>query len=138
LPWTLADFSQLLRIEIPSLVAIVVCWVGARHTQVWDDQLYWVIGSIAAVLVAGVGWGIWLLVGARALRARQRRLAEIVEGLAATPSVSTIRSGQLVSARAMLHFHRPDCPLMAGKRATVGSAEAHAQSGRVACGVCQP
>ena len=76
-PWVLRDFGRLVRFEVLAFVAIVVCFVGARHTHDWDRQLYWIVGAMAAMLVSGVGWVVWLLVATRRLRQRQRRLATL-------------------------------------------------------------
>ena len=44
-PWSLDDFARLARFEIPSFIAIVACFVGAKHTETWDNQLYWIVGA---------------------------------------------------------------------------------------------
>lgn len=134
-PWTPADFARLVRFEGPSLIAIVVCFVGARHTTDWGTQLYWVVGAMAAMLLAGAGWTSWLLVGSRNLRRRQRRLVE----LAPRPEpahVTEASSDRLVTAPGMTHFHRAGCLLTEGRTVTSGRREAFVKQGRTACGVC--
>jgi hypothetical protein len=134
-PWRIEDAARLARFEIPSLIAIVVCFVGAKRTDTWDNQLYWIAGAMAAMLLAGAGWTEWLLVGTRALRRRQRRLAEVTSGLtvARRPDVVT---DVLVTGPKMTHFHRTDCPLVRGRAASTGSSEDFEARGLTPCGVC--
>jgi len=134
-PWKVDDFARLARFEIPSLIAIVACYIGAKHTETWDNQLYWVVGAIAAMLLAGAGWTGWLLVGSRALRRRQRQLAEVTVrfGLRKSPQASFEVT---VTGPKMTHFHRPDCPLARGRKVTTATAEEQLARGLTPCGVC--
>ena len=135
-PWTLDDFARLARFEIPSFIVIVSCFVGAKHTDTWDNQLYWIVGAMAAMLLAGAGWTGWLLVGTRALRRRQRRLAELTSEYAATHRPPAISTELTVTGPKMTHFHRPDCPLARGRDVTWAPADEHLAEGLTACGVC--
>jgi hypothetical protein len=121
---------------VPSFIAIVVCFAGARQTETWDHQLYWVVGAMAAMLLAGAGWTGWLLVGSRELRHRQRRLAVLTAGMATPEVASVFTSDVTVAGRGMTHFHRPDCPLAQGRPVTSASAEEHTAKGLTPCGVC--
>jgi len=134
-PWSLDDFARLARFEIPSVIAIVVCFVGAKHTESWDNQLYWIAGAMAAMLLAGAGWTGWLLVGTRALRWRQRRLGELTSQFSVVrrPVVTT---DVLVTGPKMTHFHRADCPLAHGRAVKHGSSDQFEARGLTPCGVC--
>jgi hypothetical protein len=134
-PWRLADLGRLARFEVPSLIAIVVCFVGARHTDNWGHQLYWIVGAIAAMLLAGAGWTAWLLVGARSLRRRQRRLGELTS-LLVPPPTRPMGPDRLVTARGMTHFHRVGCLLTEGRKLTSGQRKTLVARGLTPCGVC--
>ena len=134
-PWSLPDFARLARFEVPSVIGIIVCFVGAKQTDSWDNQLYWIAGAIGLMLLAGAGWTGWLLVGTRALRRRQRRLAELTSQFAVVrrPHVAT---DVLVTGPKMTHFHRADCPLAHGREVSTGAAEDFEARGLTPCGVC--
>jgi len=134
-PWSLGDFARLLRFQVPGIIAIVACYIGAKHTSDWDHQLYWVVGAMGAMLFTGAGWTAWLLVGTRALRRRQRRLTELTSRMA-TPRQARFSEGVSVAGPKMTHFHRPDCPLARGREVAVATPGEHLARGLTPCGVC--
>ena len=134
-PWSLRDLARLVRFEAVAFIAIVVCFVGARHTHSWDAQLYWIVGGMAAMLVSGVGWATWLLIAARGLRIRQRRLAEIT-GRMAPEAPAAVADSALVTADGMKHYHRTGCLFVADRPVTTASATQHAARGLAPCSVC--
>jgi hypothetical protein len=134
-PWTLGDFGRLIRYQVPSFIAIVACFVGARQTNSWDQQMYWVVGAMAAMLFAGASWTSWLLVGARELRQRQRRLVVVTSRFATVPE-PTLTDDVTVTGRGMTHFHRPGCPLTHGRPVDTASPDEHRGRGLTPCGVC--
>jgi len=44
----------------------------------------------------------------------------------------------LMAADGMRHFHRPDCPIAAGRNWAPLPRVTHERAGRTACGICQP
>ena len=134
-PWLLRDLARLIRFEAVAFIAIVVCFVGARHTHSWDAQLYWIVGGMAAMLVSGVGWATWLLIAARGLRVRQRRLAEITAALAPAASAAVLGSA-LVTAKGMKHYHRKGCVFVEHRPVTAATATQHAARGLAPCPAC--
>ncbi|HVU73625.1 MAG TPA: hypothetical protein VHE83_11750 [Mycobacteriales bacterium] len=141
LPWALRDLSRLVWFEVVSLIAILGCFVGARHTHVWDHQLYFIVGGITALLLAGAGWATWVLIGARALRDRQRAVATAVLPLIAAAEPASATTGGdpiLVSGPGMTHFHRVGCAFTEGRAVTPASAAAHVRAGLTPCGICRP
>lgn len=137
LPWTYADLQRLARTELLSFLGLVVCFVGARNTRSWDDQLLWIVGAFAAMLLAGWGWTGWMLAGSRALRARERsalaRGRRIADARRAAPV-----AGLVVTAEGMTRYHRPDCVFVRGREIVAGTAEQQTARGLVACGACRP
>ncbi|HVU72787.1 MAG TPA: hypothetical protein VHE83_07485 [Mycobacteriales bacterium] len=138
LPWTYADLQRLVRTELLSFLGLVVCFVGARNTRAWDDQLLWIVGALAAMLLAGWGWTGWMLAGSRALRARERAALARGGAIAARRRRRSHATGLVVTAAGMRHFHRPDCVFARDRPTTAATAEASAAQGLIACGACRP
>lgn len=140
LPWVLSDLSRLAVFQVLSLVALIFCYAGADQSGVYDHELYWVVGGSAAVMVSGLSWMAWLLVGARSLRARQRRLDELTARLFTAEKETTTphAPSELVSLPEMTRYHRPDCPLIRNKQAMPAAMAEHVRAGRTPCGVCAP
>ena len=134
-PWALRDLARLIRFEAVAFIAIVVCFVGARHTHGWDARLYWIVGGMAAMLVSGVGWATWLLTAARGLRIRQRRLAELTAALAPEARAAAMGSA-LVTAKGTTHYHHPGCVFVEGRPVTTATAAKHAARGLAPCPAC--
>ena len=141
LPWTFSAFSRFVLVQALMLVAILACFVGARHTKVWDHQLYWIVGAIAALLVAAGSWTVWLANGARGLRIRQHAtdvaIAPLAERFTSAPA-SGIAGSALVSGPDMRRFHRADCPLVGNKAVVEVAADEVVAEGKLPCGVCLP
>ena len=143
LPWALPDVQRLIRITLATLFVVLACFAGARNTAVWDDQLYWLVGAIAAMLVASYSWTLWILTGARALRIRQRALDVTARELIAVLRPAAVVGGDVdvqvigtfLTAPGMTRYHRAGCQLIRGRathvvQAGVGDLEP--------CGMCLP
>ena len=140
LPWSLRDLSRLIWFEIVSVLAIIGCFVGARHTQGYNDRLYWIVGGIVALLLAGAGWATWVLIGSRALRDRQRAFVAAAAPLVASASAPPVVGGEvvLVTGPGMTHYHRVDCVFVQGRPVGAASKAALVRDGLTACKVCAP
>ena len=139
LPWSLNDLTRLTWFLIISGVVIVGCAAGAGQTSVYDHQLLWIVGAAVALMLSGLGWTRWLLIGSRNLRMRQRRLASITARLgAASPSATGVAEVLLVAGPGMKRYHRVDCALVKDMPVRQASRDAHVRDGRWPCGVCSP
>ena len=140
-PWTFSAFSRFVLMQVLMLVAILACFIGARHTRIWDHQLYWLVGAITALLVAAGGWTVWLANGARGLRVRQlatdAAIVPLAERFTSAPASGIARSA-LVSGPDMRRFHRADCPLAETKAVVEVAADEVVAEGKLPCGVCLP
>lgn len=126
---------------------MVLAWYRASGTVAVEDQVRWAsVGLAGAMLVAVAGF-VAVAVAHRRLRLRFRSVeATLVpclarRGAAAGSSAHPTVTGNgvgLVAAPNMRHFHRPDCPLAAGKAARPASGADHERAGRRACAVCAP
>ncbi len=134
-PWALGDVGRLIRYQGAGFVAIVVCYVGADQTKAWNSQLYWIVGAMAGMLVAGASWVMWLLVAARGVRQRQRRLERVTAQLAAVRRAG-VTDDVLVTGAGMTHFHRASCVFVEGRRVTEAPAARHTARGLTPCKVC--
>ena len=140
LPWSLRDLSRLIWFEIVSVLAIIGCFVGARHTQGYDHRLYWIVGGILALLLAGAGWATWVLIGSRALRDRQRAFVAEAAPLVESASTPFVVDGVvlLVSGPGMTHYHRADCVFAQDRPVAAAKRAAHVRNGLAACRICAP
>src|SRR5438876_11948541 len=67
LPWQPAALLAVLATTAVGFVVIGVGWLGASGAVAPHRQIVWLDVAAAGVLVAGVGNGLWLLAGRRAL-----------------------------------------------------------------------
>jgi hypothetical protein len=105
-----------------------------------DEQVSWsALSLIGAVLVCAAA-GLAATSGERVFLLHLHRLAAAVEvhgPRSATGFASAVASGDsLVAAPTMSRYHRPGCPLAAGKATAPDSRAAHERAGRRPCGVC--
>ena len=123
-------------------VAMAVSWGGSARTLRVGNQADWatfgVAGSAAVVLAAL----LWVLAARRMV---ERRLGQLLARVDVagdpTPGTADWTAGadtRLVASAAMAHYHRPGCPLAAGKAVTPASRTGHETAGRRPCGVCRP
>ena len=143
LPWQPAELLAVLATTAVGFVVIGVGWLGVSGAVATHKQIVWIDVAAAGVLVAGVGNGLWLLAGRRALGERRRRLTAAIAGddaPAATASVTleVVRNDRLVAGPRMTRYHREDCILVGDKSVRAAGREAHERAGREPCGVCAP
>jgi hypothetical protein len=138
-PWSSADVFVLAGAGVLGVVLLVVSWIGTSASDTLGEQTGWIgigIGSLAAVALGG---SHWLLQGRRAVGRRRRvwMTAERARRTAARRAGAPVANAGFVAGGAMTRYHRPHCPLVAGKQVAVASRGAHEQAGRRPCGVCQ-
>lgn len=126
---------------VGGVAAMLVGWIQVSASSHVDEQVSWsAISLIGAVLVC-TGAGLAATSGERVFLLHLHRLAAVVDtgGSASATSAGTagaVSGDQLVAAATMSRYHRPDCPLAAGKAVTADSRAAHERAGRRPCGVC--
>jgi len=138
-PWRLGDAMSLVTLNAVGIGLVLTGWYVAAGRLLFHDQVSGANVAIAGIIVAGVGNGVWLLTGRRAVGLRRRTLAEAIErryrGRARPVAEATVK---LVAARGMTRYHRPDCVFVAERRVTANQRETHESRGRTPCGVCPP
>ena len=142
-PWDRGDLVRVIAIVAIGAVVCAVAWTGASGHAELKDQKGWVAVGVAGFLVAVAGQSRWLRQGRRAVAAHAARVMGDVAAL--TPDSSprgTPRAvspeQHLVATDGMRHFHRPDCPIAAGRGWAPLPRRAHEAAGRTPCGICRP
>ena len=137
--WSRADLVRL-TIGIATGGAVVaVAWNGAATRSQLDDQTGFVILGVAGFLVAVLAQSVWLKRGRRAVGAYATTIQASVAALVEQPSVTPMREAEgLVATGDMRHFHRPDCPIAAGRGWSAEPRRSHEATGRTPCGICTP
>jgi len=122
------------------VVAMLVAWTRVSATVHVDRQISWTGLSLVGAVLVCTGAGLAATSGERVFLLHLHRLGAALavnDGSAAAAD----RPGQfsqdgLVASPTMSRYHRPGCPLAAGKPVTADSQAAHERAGRRACGVC--
>ena len=138
-PWRLGDAMSLVTLNAVGIGLVLIGWYVAAGRLLFHDQVSGANVAIAGIIVAGVGNGVWLLTGRRAVGLRRRTVAEAIErryrGRKRPIAEATTT---LVAAKGMTRYHRPDCVFVAERRVTANKRETHESRGRTPCGVCRP
>lgn len=123
--------------------ATIVAFAEASATIRVDRQVDWVALGVAGASTVCLAMVLWVLAGRRAIAARVEALASIQppeRGPVERTVVETQTRGVdgLVATDNMIRYHRPFCPLVAGKTARPATRAAHEAAGRRPCGMCEP
>jgi hypothetical protein len=139
-PWTIGDLSAVVTGETLGLVAILLGWYAAAGRATPGRQTAWIALGGAGLIVAGAGNAVWLRRARRSVARRRAAVLADCEALvdhrqaAAAPDPRPVALALAGAQR----FHRPDCPLVAGKPVTTATARAHERASREPCAVCAP
>ena len=131
---------SLLTLNAVGLALVVAGWYVAAGRLLFHDQVSGANVAVAGVIVAGVGNGLWLLTGRRALGLRRRAVAGAIERQyrerpgPEPPAQATT----FVASKAMTRYHRPDCVFVAERPVVARTAKTHQKQGRTPCEVCRP
>lgn len=141
-PWRLTDVFVLYAGAVVGATVVLLGWWGASGSLALSTQVMWVTVGVAGVLFAGVCSTAWLVSGRRAVGQRQQQLLGAWASVAAAaPAAATddepvTADRPIVTGSGMTRYHRPDCPLVAGKDvAPIAAPDAAALR---PCGVCRP
>lgn len=141
-PWTFEHRLRWFASSVIGLGLILAAYWGASGTGDTHRQTFWLNVCAFGALVAGAGNGIYLLRGHRALRLARQAIflppvpAEATAGVARR--VAPVPGGRLVAVAGTIRFHRIDCPMVAGKKPTVGLRDGYLEEGRLPCEICRP
>ncbi|HKN39694.1 MAG TPA: hypothetical protein VJ456_11350 [Acidimicrobiia bacterium] len=141
-PWRSADLLRAAALAGAGLAGLALTWSGAAGRADWVDELPWACAGVAATTVAVLGLVSWLVAGLRRVRRLRCDVLPLVQAAAAVrPAVrpaaaAPLADGGFVTAPGMTRFHRPACPLAAGKPVRPLRPGEAGGAGLVPCGVC--
>jgi hypothetical protein len=146
-PWRADDLIRWISASALASVLIVVGWYVAAGQAGDSRQVVPLNLAVGGAVVGGVANLAWLLRGWHAVGERRKALARLL--LTDVPGAEPEHSRSAESERAsasvgMLvgegsrYFHRPSCPLAAGRSWQPAPLAAHLKAGREPCGVCEP
>jgi hypothetical protein len=128
------------------VVLLVVGWFGISDAIALESQTRWLALGIVGLIVGGLGMVVWLLAAMirisqlrRAVYAeidRRVSAAERAAAGAATPTAEVAVG--FATAPGMRRYHRADCLMLRGKKATVAAEADLTKAGLAPCGVCLP
>ncbi len=124
-------------------VVIAAAWAAGGRGSV-QGQIPWLNVAVLAAVVSAVANGLWIVSARRAFGARRRLVlgaldVTVHDGLDANPSpAGTPGEESPVAVPGLQRYHRPGCPLVAGRTLVAATGPDHDAAGRVPCGWCTP
>jgi hypothetical protein len=133
-PWRTIDFAIVLLGEATGLAVIAAAWYRTSGQPTPAQQVPWIAGATAGVILAGIGNAAWLVrarrvIGQRRVGALLRPAEVLLDARRVAPAPDA-----LVSVPGARRYHRAACPLVSNK--TVVPVALSDQ--RQPCGVCAP
>jgi hypothetical protein len=120
-------------------------WYLAAGETNYNRQLGPANLAVAGLIVAEAANVWWFVRGRRAVGERRRQLlGEPIDRPGTTAGTVSAHAAPVpgtmvtVAGEGMRHYHRPECPLAAGRDWPQLSVEESLTDGRTPCGVCQP
>jgi hypothetical protein len=146
-PWTAEDLVRWIFASAVGGVLVGVGWYVAAGQARDTHQIGPLDLAIAGAVLGGVANVIWLLRGWHAVGERRTALvAQLSADLRPAESDGPFRGGDAeptwhagaLVGRQSRYFHRPTCPLAAGRGWSPEPLAEHLRAGRAPCGVCKP
>jgi hypothetical protein len=135
-PWAPGEGLQWgVSLALGHVLCLVAWWLVSREAG-FNHQARWAALSVAGFVVVAYADVSWLLRARWAVMQRRRRLLPDAAPEAAVVA-SPVGVGVVVG-EGLVHFHRPDCPLAAGKGWRSVEREVALAGGRRRCGMCEP
>ncbi|MGH8972852.1 MAG: hypothetical protein ACRD0C_06565 [Acidimicrobiia bacterium] len=140
-PWRPADLLGSAVLTGAGLAGLAAAWYGGSDQADWPDALPLASLGAVATTVAMLGLVAWLVSGFRRVHRLRREVLPALHAKVGTRGAdvtSTAGSAGFVTAEGMTRFHRPGCPLVAGKPVRPLPVDESGASALVPCGVCAP
>jgi hypothetical protein len=151
-PWAGVQVIGVATANAVAVALTIVAWGAASGTGKATEQVGWSSLALVGAVIA-LASNTWFL-------ARGRQMIRAAQGaVMAEPRFAPFRSetvppatngasshrprivpagGHYLTAPGTSRYHRPSCPLVAGKDSDEAPRSVHEQAGRNACEVCQP
>lgn len=134
-PWTRTDAVLTAAVIALGCVVWAIGWYKVSGEGAFDSQIAPLNVAVLGVLVAGAGQALWFLGGRRAVDHRRRVLL-------GDDAFLTVRSAPAADGDSFVGgeslYHRPECPMAAGRAWSPASRTEQEQAGREPCGWCEP
>ena len=139
-PWGPAAAVRLVGLALACGIGLVVVWFAVSGRGLFDTQVGWLGAGVVVLIVELYALASLVVRGRRAVGERRLSLisdavAEVLPRLAAAGPAVAVDGGVVVVAGLDL-LHRPDCPMVSGRRVERVSASEAAGSGFGRCGIC--
>lgn len=140
-PWTAPLLSRLITFNVIGFMLVAMSWYQVSGEVAVRDQLAWFNVGVVGLIVSGIGNGSWLLSGRSHIgRARMMVLPPRAKSASSgwDARLAEDLENRPVAGLAMTRYHRPSCPMVAGKQTTATTRRAHERAGRTPCELCEP
>lgn len=143
--WSRAQARALGAVYGVAGALVVVGWYRTGGTEDLGSQVAWLELTVASLVVASAASCTWLVKGRRSLQHRARPLWSALDDWVGGQLVDDRRTSPdrepehfvIVVASGVCRYHRPACPLTAGKRLrAIGHHDRNGPDFRP-CGVCE-
>jgi hypothetical protein len=152
-PWQGQDVIRVAWMTLLGLTGLGVCWFGASGAADFQNQINWIAGAAAALVLAGIGMIGWLLAGFREVHRASHQVATVLRtdylhltmanaldddltSPARSAAVPSQSPDTYVVGPAMTRAHTPDCLLVRGKAVVEIAAADIRWRGLESCEVC--
>jgi hypothetical protein len=137
-PWAPGEGLQWgVFLALGHVLCLVAWWLVSREAG-FNHQARWAALGVAGFVVVAYADVSWLLRARWAVMQRRRRLLPDSPPDSVPAAVVGLVGSGVVVGEGLVHFHRPDCPLAAGKGWRLVDREAALAGGRRQCGMCEP
>jgi hypothetical protein len=146
-PWSRRRVAGVVAANAAGLALVFVGWWQSAGTTRVATELDWFNLCVGGLVVSGVANGLWLVMLRRSVTITGLAVLGAPKSpMPVDPDCSaalergprSLPAEQLFAVPGLSRFHRPACPLIAGKPATISSVSTHERSGRRRCEVCEP
>ena len=132
-PWKADDMTRGLLGQLVGLAMMAASWFEVSSQVTVRGELTWLNLGVVGLLMSGVGNAMWLLQGRRNVGTARVMVLPDPQPRTEAAVAAGRDARVVVKTHGVTMYHRPGCPLVAGKPTVARGA----RNGRVPCQVCQ-
>lgn len=152
-PWAGAQVARVATANAVAIAVTVVAWWAASGTGKATEQIGFSSLALVGAVIA-LAWNTWFLARGRQMIRGAQGVVMSEQGFmpfrsdAAAPATNGTSQhrartvvppvGHYLTVPGTSRYHRPSCPLVAGKDSDGAVRSVHEQAGRNPCEVCEP